>query len=134
MTFRDGVVQPSIFPEIPHLVRPSFAIITIFLSVSLLLYARFFLKLNNYKAFDLIIKIYVPVRVLSYLIEPSHNSYHLMLDYSAVLIVFIFSMFSLFQKHNTSYLLCVGFTFLIAAHTINSLWQNNIIECFILCM
>lgn len=129
MTFRDGVVQPAIFPEVPQLVRPSFAIVTIFLSVSLLLYARFFLKLNNYKVFDLIIKIYIPVRVLGYLIEPSHNVYHLMLDYTAVLIAFVFSMFSLFQKHQTSYLLCIGFTFLIAAHTINSLWQNNIIEC-----
>lgn len=129
MTFRDAMVVAVIMPEVPQLVRPSFAIINILSSVFLLLYARFFLTLNNYKAFDWAIKIYIPFRVLAWIIEPVHNNYHIVLDYIPVLIVFAFSVISLTQKHKTSHLLCIGFFILMLSHTINALWHNNIIDC-----
>ncbi|MCU0430021.1 MAG: sensor histidine kinase [Cytophagaceae bacterium] len=129
MTFRDGMVVAYVFPEHPALVGPAYAVVYMCSSLFLMLYARFFLELNNNKFFDLIIKIYIPLRIAAWIIAPKHNNFHVLLDYIPVIVVFAFSLQATFQKIKTSYLLCAGFGALLISHTINALWQNNIIPC-----
>lgn len=128
MSFRDGSISFSLFPEHPHLIWPTYNLVMFMLSITMLLYARFFLQLKNYKWFDKILVSYSLVRLLFLLVFKEYHNGIMWLDLMPMVISFVFAVVSIRQGYTTSILFCFSFGILIFGHLINLLWHNNIIE------
>ena len=127
MSYRDATALVFIFPDSPWLIDPTYNVVMSLLSVALLLYARFFLHLNSYKWFNILIIAFVLIR-LPFLLMVSNYTITLMwFDLVASLIAFIFSVVSLIQKQKTAILFTISFGLIIIGYLINVLWHADLI-------
>jgi signal transduction histidine kinase len=129
LCFRDASALVFLFPNTPWLIESAYGIVMCGLSISVLLYSRFFLQLINYKWFNYIIVGFVLIRVPFLFVFPNYPIGLMWFDFSAVAISFILSIESLVQRQRTALLFCISFGVIIIGNFINVLWHSNIISC-----
>ncbi len=127
MSYRDGSISFSVFPEHPQLIWPTYNLVMFFLSITMLLYARFFLELKSYKWFDRIVIAYVGIRFLFLIAFREYHNTFMWLDLMPMVISFVFAVISTSQKYVTAILFSFSFGILILGHLVNLLWHNNLI-------
>lgn len=127
MSFRDASAYVFIFPDHPAWIEPSYNLVLFLLSLSVLLYARYFLPLKNYRAFNTTILIYSVVRIFLFFLASHYSVYLMAYDMLALCIAGAFSVLSLTQYQKTAYLFCISIGIVLIGYGINFLWHAGII-------
>ncbi|MGN6646419.1 MAG: sensor histidine kinase [Cytophaga sp.] len=129
MSYRDSTALVNIFADAPWLIDYTLNALFFILSVSTLLYGRFFLELKSFRSFTFLIITFVIVRVPFLLLYKNYPLVVMWLDLAAPLLVLVFSVVSRFEKNKTATLFSVSFAVIFAGYLINVLWHANIIDC-----
>jgi len=128
MSYRDSTALVNLFADSPWLIEYTLNALFFLLSVSSLLYGRFFLELKHFRLFNILIVLFIICRIPFVFL---HN-YPLALmwfDLAAPVIVFIFSVISRVEKNKTASLFSISFFVISIGYLINVLWHANIIDC-----
>jgi signal transduction histidine kinase len=126
MCYRDATALVFIFPDGPSMVDSTYPIVMFSLAVSVSLYSRFFLEMNNYRWNNFFIIAFVLFRI-PFLFLSSYPAWLMWFDMTAALLPFIFSIISLVQGHKTAILFTISFGVIIIGYFVNLLWHANII-------
>lgn len=127
MSFRDAAAYVFIFPNHPGWIEPGYNLVLFLLSLSVLLYARYFLALKNYRIFNITIAVYSIIRVLLLFLIANYTIYTMAYDMLALCIAGAFSVVSLAQRQKTAYLFCISIGIALAGYGINFLWHAGVI-------
>ncbi|WP_018342813.1 sensor histidine kinase [Cytophaga aurantiaca] len=129
MSYRDSTALVNLFAGTPWLIEYTLNTLFFLLSVSALLYGRSFLKLKNFRLFNILIYIFISIRLPFIFIYKDYPLAIMWIDLVAPVLVFIFSIISRFEKNKTATLFSVGFLAISIGYLINVLWHANIIDC-----
>jgi signal transduction histidine kinase len=129
MSYRDSSALVNVFADAPWLMDYTLNTLFFILSVSTLLYGRFFLELRNLRMFTFLIIAFIVVRAPFLVLNKNYPVAVMWIDLAAPLIVLIFSVISRFQKNKTATLFSISFSVIFAGYLINVLWHANIIDC-----
>lgn len=127
MSFRDASAYVFILPNHPTWIEPGYNMVLFMLSLSVLLYARYFLALKSYRTFNIIIIAYSAIRVLLFLLISNYSIYVMAYDMLALCIAGAFSILSLTQHQKTAYLFCISIGIVLIGYGINFLWHAGVI-------
>jgi len=127
MSFRDASAYVFILPNHPTWIEPSYNLVLFLLSLSVLLYARYFLPLKSYRIFNITIIAYSAVRILLLFLITNYSIYVMAYDMFALCIAGTFSIISLAQHQKTAYLFCISIGIVLIGYGINFLWHAGII-------
>ena len=129
MSYRDSSALVNVFADAPWLIDYTLNGLFFILSVSTLLYGRFFLELKNFRSFTFLIIAFVVMRAPFLVLYKNYPLAVMWFDLAAPLIVLIFSIISRIQKNKTATLFSISFAVIFAGYLINVLWHANIIDC-----
>ena len=129
MSYRDSTALVNLFSEAPWLIEYTLNALMVLLSVSTLLYARFFLELKSFKSFNRLIILFIILRIPFIFFCKSYPVALMWFDLSAPVIVLVLAVISFIQKNKTASLFGISFVVIIIGYLINVLWHANIIDC-----
>ncbi|WP_299251305.1 sensor histidine kinase [uncultured Cytophaga sp.] len=129
LSYRDSTALVNIFADAPWLIEYTINALFFALSVSILLYGRFFLELKRFKWYWISATVFIVPRIVFLIVYRSYPLGLMWFDLAAPLIVFVFSIISRVEKNKTATLFSISFFVILLGYTINLLWHSNIIVC-----
>jgi signal transduction histidine kinase len=129
MSYRDSTALVNLFSDAPWLIEYTLNALFFLLSVSSLLYGRFFLELKNFRWFNILILAFIIIRLPFVFISTNYALALMWFDLSAPALVLVFSILSRFEKNKTATLYSASFLVISIGYLINVLWHANIIDC-----
>jgi|GEM_PF-802032 signal transduction histidine kinase len=129
MSYRDSTALVNLFADTPWLIEYTLNFLMFLLSVSSLLYGRFFLELKNFRWFNILIVAFIICRVPFLFIYSNYPLALMWFDLAAPAIVLTFSITSRIEKNKTASLFSISFFVITIGYLINVLWHANIIDC-----